>query len=65
MGLYEALKAAAQSTRPIVAGVRPDQLNLATPGSEWNVRALLNHLLGTLWLGAGLLADRQAAEHWP
>jgi uncharacterized protein (TIGR03086 family) len=34
------------STGKVVAGVRPDQLAHSTPCTEWNVRALLNHLIG-------------------
>jgi uncharacterized protein (TIGR03086 family) len=30
----------------VIAGVRPDQLDLPTPCSEWDVRALVNHLVG-------------------
>ena len=30
----------------VVAGVRPEQLDGPTPCSEWNVRALLNHMIG-------------------
>jgi uncharacterized protein (TIGR03086 family) len=58
MELRDTLELATTSARCAVAGVRPDHMALPTPCTEWNVRALLNHLLGTLWLGAGLLADR-------
>jgi uncharacterized protein (TIGR03086 family) len=34
------------STGKTVAGVRPDQLGDPTPCSEWNVRAVLNHVIG-------------------
>ena len=30
---------------PVLAGVRPDSLELATPCTEWNVLALINHNL--------------------
>ena len=39
----EVYDAIVQSMRPIVAGVRPDQLNANTPCAEWNVQALINH----------------------
>jgi uncharacterized protein (TIGR03086 family) len=45
------------ATDPIVKAVTSEQLHLATPCSEWDVRQLLNHLLGTCLLGAGLLGD--------
>ena len=52
------MKAASAASERVVAGVRPDQLGLPTPCAEWDVRAVLNHLLGTLSLGAALLTDR-------
>ena len=55
------MKDACATTEPVVAGIAANQLSLATPCTEWDVRALLNHLLGTLSLGAGLLADRPPA----
>jgi uncharacterized protein (TIGR03086 family) len=37
---------ALDETIPLVDAVRPDQLDLPTPCTEWNVRALLNHMVG-------------------
>lgn len=34
------------NTRKVVAGVGRDQLGLPTPCTEWDVRELLNHLVG-------------------
>ena len=61
-------------TRLVVSGIGPDQLDLPTPDQEWDVRALLNHVVaGNLWaaeLAAGVakaapqrleLGDLQAA----
>jgi uncharacterized protein (TIGR03086 family) len=39
------LAGAAREARPVVHGVREDQLGDPTPCSEYDVRALLNHLL--------------------
>jgi uncharacterized protein (TIGR03086 family) len=37
-------------TRGVVSGIGADQLDLPTPDQEWDVRALLNHLVsGNLW----------------
>lgn len=48
-------------TRLVVSGIGPDQLDLPTPDQEWDVRALLNHVVaGNLWaaeLAAGKTID--------
>jgi len=53
------MQQACSSTERFVERVTPDQYGLATPCTEWDVRALLNHLMGTLALGAALLGDSQ------
>ncbi|MDT3440725.1 MULTISPECIES: TIGR03086 family metal-binding protein [unclassified Pseudofrankia] len=57
MEIFDALDRAVASTSGIVKTVRPDQLSAATPCTEWDIRALLNHLVGTLWLGEALFTD--------
>jgi uncharacterized protein (TIGR03086 family) len=48
---------ALDATARVVAGIQPNQLSAATPDPEWDVRALLNHVVaGNLWaaeLGSG------------
>jgi uncharacterized protein (TIGR03086 family) len=39
------LAAAAATTGEIIARVRPDQLDLATPCDEWSVRDVINHMI--------------------
>jgi uncharacterized protein (TIGR03086 family) len=51
------LKRACASTDRFVASVTPDQLALPTPCAEWDARALLNHLVGTLALHQALMTD--------
>jgi uncharacterized protein (TIGR03086 family) len=53
-----AMQRACATTERVVEGVRAEQYGLPTPCSEWDVRSLLNHVLGTLVLGEALLADR-------
>jgi uncharacterized protein (TIGR03086 family) len=55
------MQKACASTERFVDHVTIDQLTLPTPCSAWDVRALLNHLLGTLALGEALLSDRPPA----
>jgi len=43
-----ALRTALEQTGRIVAGVQPDQLHAPTPCTEWDVRTLLNHTVGSV-----------------
>lgn len=46
-------------TRVVVAGTRREQLGDATPCTEWDVRALLNHIIsGCLTFAAGRAGNR-------
>lgn len=48
----ENLSRAFASTRAVIAAVTPDQLDQATPCQSWDVRALLNHIIGGAhWFG--------------
>lgn len=58
MDLFLVLERAVTSTAEIVKGTPADRLDAPTPCTEWDVRALLNHVIGTLWLAEGLLADQ-------
>ena len=57
MDIAEVHAAALDATRVLVAGVGDDQWTLATPCEDWDVRALVNHLVtGNEWAavrGAG------------
>lgn len=59
--LAELHRRALNETRAVVSRIRDDQLGLPTPDSEWDVRALLNHVVsGNLWaaeLAAGATID--------
>jgi uncharacterized protein (TIGR03086 family) len=54
MDPVDVLEQAIRQTRSIVANVSSDQYELPTPCSEWDVRALLNHLLGAVVMWRGL-----------
>lgn len=58
MDLLTAFEGAVASTAEIVKMTPAERLDTPTPCAEWDVRALLNHVIGTLWLSAGLLADQ-------
>jgi uncharacterized protein (TIGR03086 family) len=63
-----ALEVSVAQTRPIVAAIEPDQYGLPTPCAEWDVRGVLNHLLGVLTMWEGLPAGEVdltalSAEH--
>jgi uncharacterized protein (TIGR03086 family) len=43
----------------VIAGVRPDQLDQPTPCSEWDVRALVNHMIGAHFYFTGALREQE------
>jgi uncharacterized protein (TIGR03086 family) len=61
MDPLDALDRSFATTRTVVAQVRPEHLSLPTPCSEWDVRALLAHMLGSID-ALGAAAARSPAE---
>jgi uncharacterized protein (TIGR03086 family) len=59
MEIYAAFEQSVSSTGRILKGVRPGDLAAPTPCSEWDVRALLNHVIGTLWLSTALFTGQE------
>jgi uncharacterized protein (TIGR03086 family) len=58
----EALEQAFASTRKVLANVKPDQLDQPTPCESWDVRRLVNHIVGgSYWFAASTDAG-QAPE---
>lgn len=58
MELLTAFEGAVASTAEIVKATPASQLDAATPCTEWDVRTLMNHIIGTLWLAEGLFSDQ-------
>jgi len=58
METFIAFEYAVASTAEIIKGTGPDQAGLPTPCSEWDVRALLSHVIGTLWLTEALFTGQ-------
>jgi len=48
MSMTDAIKSAADAAAQVISGVTPDQLDDPTPCSEFDVRALGNHMTGFL-----------------
>src|SRR5947207_5056623 len=57
MELFPAFEHAVASTAKIVKGTPAGQMDAPTPCTEWDVRALLNNVIGTLWLAGGLFGE--------
>lgn len=58
MDPYTALERSISSTQRVVKGLRKKDLTAPTPCTDWNVKQLVNHVVGTLWLADGLFNDR-------
>jgi uncharacterized protein (TIGR03086 family) len=59
MDPYTAFESAVASTEHVVKGIRKKDLTASTPCAQWNVKQLMNHVVGTLWLAEGLFNDRK------
>jgi uncharacterized protein (TIGR03086 family) len=53
---------ALDAARPVVAAIRPEQFDLPTPDAEWDVRALLNHVVAGNWWAAELAGGKTIEE---
>jgi uncharacterized protein (TIGR03086 family) len=58
MNLHSEMAAAATESARVVGGVRADQFSAATPCTDWDLRALLNHII--LWTAYS--AERRARD---
>ena len=57
------LNQAMQSTLAVLAKVRPGDLDAPTPCASWDVRALVNHFVGTArWWAATIAGDGEVAD---
>lgn len=64
MDAIAVLRDQAERTSRLVRGVRPDQLGLPTPCSDWDVRALINHLcLGSQFCARVARGERAAPDY--
>src|SRR5919106_3864697 len=53
----ETMKRACAATDATIERIANADLTKPTPCADWDVQALLNHLVGTLHLGTALLSD--------
>ena len=66
MGPMEMFERAASAASGLARSVRPEQMGLSTPCSEWDVAALLEHMSGgPAYLVGALGVDDGAVSRWP
>lgn len=58
MDLVAQLEQAGERTAKIVEGIGPDQMTEPTPCTKWDVRAVLNHLIGENYMFATVLEGK-------
>jgi uncharacterized protein (TIGR03086 family) len=58
---YEQLNRALANTRAVMAKVSPGQLDAPTPCRSWDVRALINHVIGSARWAAVTISSGEAA----
>lgn len=57
MDLLHLTRRAVETATPLIRDIRPDDMTKPTPCSEWDVRALVNHLVGANYFFAALASD--------
>jgi uncharacterized protein (TIGR03086 family) len=66
LDVLSALEQSYEQTAKLVAGLTPAELDAPSPCAGWDVRATLNHLLGTIWMftlvNQGQFADQDAGD---
>jgi uncharacterized protein (TIGR03086 family) len=60
--VVDRIESALAATDGLVAGVRPDQWSAETPCVDWDVRSLVNHLVGGLRIYAAELTHTDAGQ---
>jgi len=58
MDLIEQYRRSVAGFTERLSQIRPDQWGAPTPCAEWDVRSLLNHVIGTLWLAEALFTGQ-------
>src|SRR5215475_12481382 len=58
----EPFEQAVASTRTVLAWVKPDQLDRATPCASWNVSDLINHIVGGQFFFAAIARGDQPSR---
>ena len=61
----ELFEAAVQAILPTLRGIRTEQLELATPCTEWNVQSLINHNLTVQRFINGVISKSQTGSSQP
>jgi uncharacterized protein (TIGR03086 family) len=61
MRLHEMMASAGRATVDIANNIKPDQLGLPTPCADWDVRALVNHIMFWSAFRSELAARKQTA----
>jgi uncharacterized protein (TIGR03086 family) len=62
MGIIELHEGALDQAGQIVEGIGSSHQELPTPCTDWNVEALLNHIIGTNWMFASFAEGKQFSE---
>jgi hypothetical protein len=65
MEFYELMREAARGAVTVVEGVKPDRLGDPTPCEDWNVGALIEHLVTWAGHGSELAARKEPFDGAP